>query len=61
MDYNWRTSSFSGAGNDCVEVAPPRGRDVSWRLRDSKRRAGGVIHVTQRGWDALRATLTREL
>lgn len=53
MDDNWRKSSFSGAGNDCVEVALTR--DVAL-VRDTKYRAAGQLTLPS---GALRALLVR--
>lgn len=46
----WRTSSHSGGGNQCVEVAgdPPGAVAV----RDSKNRDGGVHVVGKSAWRA---------
>lgn len=47
---NWRTSSYSGQGQDCVEVRRGPGRvDV----RDTKDRAGGQLAVAGEVWRAL--------
>lgn len=41
---DWRTSSFSGGGNnECVEVA-----NTLTAIRDSKNAHGGVLHVDLR-------------
>ena len=47
---NWRTSTFSGQGNTCVEVAdlPDGGR----ALRDSKDPQSPVLTFTGAEWDA---------
>lgn len=51
----WRTSSYSGSGSDCVEVAPaPAGVLV----RDSKNADGPVLAVTITSWQAFLATVT---
>lgn len=47
---SWRISSYSGGGNDCVEIA------VTWEgtaVRDSKDRAGGAFTVSPGAWRAL--------
>lgn len=47
---DWRKSSYSGGGNDCVEIA------FSARhagVRDSKHVASGELWLTTRGWQAL--------
>ncbi|SFB48777.1 protein of unknown function [Amycolatopsis marina] len=48
----WRTSSYTGNGNngDCVEVA--FAPEVT-ALRDSKDRSGGVLVVDRASWAAL--------
>ncbi|MGH3778635.1 MAG: DUF397 domain-containing protein [Pseudonocardiaceae bacterium] len=51
----WHTSSYSGSGSDCVEVAPaPAGVLV----RDSKDADGPVLTVTTTAWRAFLATVT---
>lgn len=40
---SWRTSSYSAANNECVEVAPVGGAWVG--LRDSKRQGGPAVAV----------------
>jgi len=48
----WRRSSFSGDGNNCVEVAAaPAGVGV----RDSKNPDGGIIRLTSPAWRRLSA------
>lgn len=49
-DLRWRKSSYSGGGNDCVEVAFAGGDPL---LRDSKDPAGGTIAVSATEWRAL--------
>ncbi|MGH3687024.1 MAG: DUF397 domain-containing protein [Pseudonocardiaceae bacterium] len=50
------TSSYSGSGSACVEVAPaPDGVSV----RDSKDAAGPALAVTTTAWHAFLTTLTR--
>lgn len=44
----WRTSSRSGAGNACVEVAGLSGGDRA--VRDSKDRSGPVLRFTASEW-----------
>jgi hypothetical protein len=46
---NWRTSSYSGQGQDCVEVR--LGPDVG--VRDTKNRAGGELDVAPAAWRSL--------
>ncbi|RZS34273.1 uncharacterized protein DUF397 [Herbihabitans rhizosphaerae] len=43
----WRKSGFSGAGNDCVELAVSTG---STALRDSKSPATGQLAFENAGW-----------
>ncbi|CAM2970464.1 DUF397 domain-containing protein [Saccharomonospora xinjiangensis] len=45
----WRKSSFSGGGNDCVEVAFTDGGAA---VRDSKNPGGGALTLSGRQWDA---------
>jgi hypothetical protein len=49
-DANWRTSSFSQDGGECVEAAflP----DGSVALRHSRDPGGSVLIYTRREWDA---------
>ncbi|GAA5115780.1 DUF397 domain-containing protein [Haloechinothrix salitolerans] len=55
----WRTSSYSGGGNDCVEVGFV---DAAPLVRDSKHREGGVIRVETAQWhEMLRAARTGAL
>lgn len=52
-DLVWRKSSFSGTGDNCVEVAkmPDGGRTV----RDSKNPDGPQLYFTPEEWNAFRA------
>lgn len=43
----WRTSTYSGTQENCVEVAPVAG-EVG--VRDSKRRDGGQLVVPSGSW-----------
>ncbi|UVS82566.1 DUF397 domain-containing protein [Actinokineospora sp. UTMC 2448] len=52
----WRTSSFSGGSNNCVELA--REAEVAG-VRDSKCRDGGVLWFPPRSVDALLAEVKR--
>ncbi|GAA1224775.1 hypothetical protein GCM10009676_03060 [Prauserella halophila] len=46
----WRKSSYSGGGNDCVEVAfTPAGTAV----RDSKNPGGGMLRMSASEWEML--------
>ncbi|WP_275295755.1 DUF397 domain-containing protein [Amycolatopsis sp. La24] len=46
----WRKSSYSGGGNDCVEVAFVAGGAA---VRDSKDQEGGAFRLPAAGWQAL--------
>jgi len=46
----WRKSSFSGAAQNCVEVARPRPGAVA--VRDSKNPEGPVLIVSRARWAA---------
>lgn len=46
----WRKSSYSGGGNDCVEVAFTRSGTA---VRDSKNPGGGMLCMTVSEWDVL--------
>ncbi|EHK87913.1 DUF397 domain-containing protein [Saccharomonospora azurea] len=48
----WRKSSYSGGGNDCVEIAFT---DDGAAVRDSKNPAGGVLTLSGREWQAFLA------
>ncbi|OQO94042.1 DUF397 domain-containing protein [Saccharomonospora piscinae] len=48
----WRKSSYSGGGNDCVEVAFT-GDGAA--VRDSKNPGGGALRLSRREWDGLLA------
>lgn len=45
----WRKSSYSGAGNDCVELVIAR---AGAAVRDSKNPEAGHISFVTTGWDA---------
>lgn len=45
----WRKSSFSGAGNDCVELVVAR---IGAAVRDSKRPSAGYVSFEETGWHA---------
>ncbi len=47
LGQDWRTSSFSGNGGECVEVGQVRDAVV---VRDSKDRAGAVLRFTADAW-----------
>lgn len=52
----WRKSSYSGGGNDCVEVAF---RPVDAGVRDSKDVTGIALWLSARSWQALRQSTYR--
>lgn len=52
-DLRWRTSSRSGAANNCVEVA--KLLDGGRAVRDTKDRAGPVLRFTATEWSAFTA------
>jgi hypothetical protein len=45
----WRKSSRSGSGNDCVELVVAR---IGAAVRDSKRPEAGYLAFAEPGWDA---------
>jgi hypothetical protein len=52
QQLRWRKSRYSGAANNCVEMAPlPDGAAV----RDSKDPAGAVLTFTAAAWAAFTA------
>ncbi|MFC0862559.1 DUF397 domain-containing protein [Sphaerimonospora cavernae] len=53
----FRKSSFSGSGNDCVEVA--RNLPGLVAVRDSKDRSGPVLAFTPSEWSAFIAGVKR--
>jgi hypothetical protein len=53
----WRKSSYSGGGNDCVEVAL-LAEHVG--VRDSKNPGGGALNVSTQGWRALLGVVGRD-
>jgi hypothetical protein len=53
----WRTSSHSGGGNNCVEVAAPASRTVA--VRDSHDPAGPRLVFGQRTWEAFTSRAKR--
>jgi hypothetical protein len=56
-ELDWRRSSHSGGGNDCVEIAFTDGGTA---LRDSKDPFSGLLLVRAAGWRALLAVAERE-
>jgi hypothetical protein len=55
-DLEWRASSFSNDGGDCVELAWP-GTEAA--LRDSKNASGPALRVPAEAVAALVANVTR--
>lgn len=54
----WRKSSYSGAGNDCVEIALGAGGAA---VRDSKTSDGGMLWLDEPHWQSfLRAAAGRQ-
>jgi Domain of unknown function (DUF397) len=53
----WRKSSYSGGGNDCVEVAL-LADEVG--VRDSKNPEAGALKVSARSWRGLLGTVNRD-
>lgn len=51
----WRTSSYSGNANECVEVA--LGAEQA-RIRDTKARGEGTLTFTTTGFAAFRQLIT---
>jgi hypothetical protein len=52
---DWRKSSFSGAAQNCVEVAGALPGIVA--VRDSKNPGGPALAVSRAGWAAFTATV----
>ena len=50
----WRKSSYSGSGNDCVEVATA---DRVVLVRDSKDQAGPQLRLTAEQWRSFTAAV----
>jgi hypothetical protein len=53
----WRKSSYSGGGNDCVEVLLSV---ETVGVRDSKNPTAGVLQVPAGSWRALLSALGRD-
>jgi hypothetical protein len=51
---HWRKSSYSGGGNDCVEIAFVDGGAA---VRDSKDPEGGAFRLPASGWQGLLAAV----
>jgi hypothetical protein len=52
----WRKSSYSGSGNNCVEVAQDPG---SCAVRDSKNPDGGHLALSAGAWQAFARDIKR--
>ena len=52
----WRKSSYSGSGNNCVEVAQTGGTSA---VRDSKNPDGGHLTFGAQAWEAFLADVKR--
>ena len=48
--HRWRTSSYSGSSNNCVQVATQRPAAIA--VRDSKDPGGPALAVTPEDWRA---------
>ncbi len=53
----WRKSSRSGAGNDCVELVVA---GIGAAVRDSKRPEAGHLAFAGTGWDAFLGAVKEE-
>jgi Domain of unknown function (DUF397) len=58
-DARWRKSSFSGANNNCVEIAGNLPGIVA--IRDSKNPSGPVLAVTRARWGAFMAAVKADV
>lgn len=47
--HRWRTSTYSGSHDNCVEVRPATDQVA---IRDTKNRANGIITVSSQAWSA---------
>jgi hypothetical protein len=56
LGRDWRTSSFSGNGGECVEVGQA---DDAVAVRDTKDRAGAVLRFTPDAWRSFADQLKR--
>jgi hypothetical protein len=54
-DFSWRTSTYSQANGECVEIAPTAAMDTL--IRDSKDCEVGVIRADASAWSSLIAGL----
>ena len=51
----WRKSTYSGSGNNCVEVHTSHGPGIA--VRDSKNPQGAVLTLTVGQWRAFTRTI----
>lgn len=56
LGRDWRTSSFSGNGGECVEVGQA---DDAVAVRDTKDRAGAVLRFASDAWRSFADQLKR--
>ena len=56
QELAWRTSSYTGSGENCVEVAPLPGGAGG---RDTKDRGGPVLYFTTGQWRDLLSRVRR--
>jgi hypothetical protein len=56
LGRDWRTSSFSGNGGECVEVGQA---DDAVAVRDTKDRAGAVLRFPPYAWRSFADQLKR--
>jgi hypothetical protein len=54
IGHEWRVSSYSGANNNCVEVASG---STAVGVRDTKDRATGYLDIPGRSWAAFLVNL----
>ncbi|MET9292343.1 DUF397 domain-containing protein [Streptomyces sp. NPDC003077] len=55
LPVRWTTSSYSGGGNNCVQVAALRAGRLA--VRDSKRATGPALLFPDAAWEAFLATV----
>lgn len=59
-EADWFTSSYSGTGTNCVEVADLTGGSYSAiAVRDSKDRSGPALLMRPEGWSAFVSAVKR--
>ena len=56
LGRDWRTSSFSGNGGECVEVGQA---DDAVAVRDTKDRPGGALQLSASAWLAFTEGICR--